>query len=269
MAGIAPSFGLVSNDVWQPLKLVVDIPRLNEDLEFRYTSGSVRLNAIEPRTIFGGYLFVCCQGTTTSCTWDLFVDYTVTLSVPQFASPYAELSTNFIPSVNSLVNNSTYVPVGLETARGVVISGSGGVPRLSVPQLPALNYAGLGVLAAEALSRPKVASEVILSDLVNSPTFNAPNLYQAFMCFSKTGICLGDTHTYGVNESDSFASSSFNQWSLAGVPLKSLNAISLDAIRSIPQLAATAYLALALMSPSAHVGETATKLAGRLLYTPL
>jgi hypothetical protein len=73
----------VEAGVWETLTLKIPIKRFNEGFPWRYCNSSNRIGTGEPRTAFCGFMVIATDiPATVNYTWDLWVDYTVELSMP-------------------------------------------------------------------------------------------------------------------------------------------------------------------------------------------
>lgn len=89
--------GAVSGDVWTPKQLNVDIKRLNEDVSWRYCQLGLRGEGTG-RMVYGGFLMVGVSGTSAQVSFDLFVTYTVKLSLPGIHTVIANKSLKYAAS---------------------------------------------------------------------------------------------------------------------------------------------------------------------------
>lgn len=118
--------------VWNTGKLVIDPKILNCDIPWRYTSMNSRLNGVEPRTVYGGFLILATdQPVTNQLTFDIWVDYVVRLKIevgdslsPFVASPAAG---------NVTLNQLSYATIPFTPTSGAnfltsVTAGTNGVP---------------------------------------------------------------------------------------------------------------------------------------------
>lgn len=70
----------VSGGVWETIGLDVPCASFNQGIAWRYCNVALR-ESPEPRTAYMGFVVVGIDAPTT-CTWDLWVDYEVTLDIP-------------------------------------------------------------------------------------------------------------------------------------------------------------------------------------------
>lgn len=124
--------GAMSSDVWTPLRMRVDISRVNQDLRYRYVENVAR--ALDSgRFMFGGYLMVALAGTVAACSFDLFVSYRIRLQLPALHAIQVEETIN-LPSAATVAAGVHHAFARLPVlGRGVdtVSIGGLGVPALS------------------------------------------------------------------------------------------------------------------------------------------
>lgn len=126
--------GTSSANGWQNQSILVDCRRLKEDIPWKYVTNYSRMNGVEPRTVFGGFLQV---GAAIGSNFylDLYVTYDVELSLPQIPQFQASalLPTNYV----SLTNGTyTDLPISHPTAgpsMPIVVPGRGSVPPIISP----------------------------------------------------------------------------------------------------------------------------------------
>lgn len=129
-----------SASVFLPMTLTVDIKRVDEGMKWRYTqAGST---GTEQRTVFGGFFVVATDGTTSTVSYDVWVDYSVELDVPCPSSLLVPntITTNLTTQSQSIVSNGSwdYKPLTLGTTSSsgsafkVVTPGQAGVPSLAL-----------------------------------------------------------------------------------------------------------------------------------------
>lgn len=101
--------GAVSGDVWTPKTLAVDVQRLSEDMTWRYVEDAGRAGSTG-RMVYGGYLMVGISGCTSNVSFDLFVSYTVHLSLPAIQSVVKDVLTG-IPAPHTVpINTPSALP---------------------------------------------------------------------------------------------------------------------------------------------------------------
>lgn len=72
----------VQNSVWAECSLTVDCALMKQNMDWRYTLTSpTRVGGIEPRTVYGGFLVVATDGLSDDCSFDVWADYVVELSI--------------------------------------------------------------------------------------------------------------------------------------------------------------------------------------------
>lgn len=119
----------VANSVWEETVLDVNTLGLNQGLQWRFTGTHDSSDVYEPRTSYAGQLVIATQGISATCTWELFVEYDVALSVEQLPdSPLGEFNgpSETVPAVTNSYNSPYYVVQDssqLRTASDVVYSG--------------------------------------------------------------------------------------------------------------------------------------------------
>lgn len=72
--------------VWQPLKIQCPYALLHGEMPFRYCAHTGRVSFVEPRTAFCGFLLIGYDA-TAALSFDLWVDYDVTLVAPCVEGP--------------------------------------------------------------------------------------------------------------------------------------------------------------------------------------
>lgn len=265
MDGMAACYGLKTSDVWQPLTMEVDCARMSEGMPTRYVTGPSRINGVEPRTVYGGYFFLACQGTTTACTWDMFVSYTCELKIPQgFAQ---STPSSIIPRTVPLaaVPAGNYYPVSLSASGPVAVqmSGAGSVPSLTIPGGVG-SIAGYGVLNTTEYRRGRVIFEPKIASNVGTPATNVPSLACEAWAFDAIGNYLG-VATPVAAAGAPLAAAVSTAWATAAADLKTSWDIPLSALYAA--YPAMVYLAFGVFNGSAKAGEVANALTGSIFAT--
>lgn len=142
-----------SCNVWDSLKLDVDITCLDQVMKWRYTEAGKP--GAEARTMYGGYVVLCTSGLGQAITYDVHVDYSVELDIPcPFLSSYS--FANATPSTPKIATVSYATPPANQSACSLVWSPiTVSAPFRSVTPgaagTPALQLFGQGVLLAAEL----------------------------------------------------------------------------------------------------------------------
>ncbi len=132
----------MESSVWQQVTLEADSRELHRDIPFKYVSLSGRNNFVEPRTAFCGYLMVAFDTPTANLSFDIWVEYSVVLSIPVMLSGNLQDSTTNSVSV-STSNVTSAVGTGFVAQPTlaalpagpvkVVAGGTSSTPTFSIP----------------------------------------------------------------------------------------------------------------------------------------
>lgn len=266
MDTMAGFYGLLTSDVWQPLRIVTDCGRMNQGLPWRFVSQSDRVNGIEPRTAFGGYLFLAAQGTTTACTWDLFVEYTIELSVPQTAQVGA--TSTLVPSVVPLnaVPPGSYYPLSISTAGSLAtaVSGMPGIPVLALSS--GASWAGMGVIDATKYRRGKIELDTVIANCVGTPAANVVQCSLEAFAFNPTGTYLGFL-SGACPTGFPFAARVPGEWATAGANLATTWYLLMANI--FAAYPTTKFITFAVFNQLAKAGEVANSITGNIRASTL
>jgi len=80
-AGLMANKVATEGCVWQELSVRANSADLMRDMPWKYCTSVTRSNFIEPRTSYSGFLLFGCD-TTVGCSWDLWVEYDISLETP-------------------------------------------------------------------------------------------------------------------------------------------------------------------------------------------
>jgi len=267
MVDMGASYGLVTKDVWQPFRLEVDCGRMNSGMQYRYVSAADRINGVEPRTVFGGYAFFAAQGTNVACTWDVFVDYEVELTIPQQPAGAAQgtlvprtVPLNAVPSGNYYIIQPSATSLSLPT----VVSGSTGVPAL-VNGLT--SYLGANVLDIGAYRKGKFEIDTTITGNVGTPATLVPSCALEGHVFDDAGTFLSYLSTSGAATGTSMAAQASTAWATAAAPLATTVFVNLATLFATYTRAK--YMGLSLYNGAAKAGETANTINANIRLNKL
>jgi hypothetical protein len=189
----------VSGPVWDVLRLQADASAMHRDMPYKYTSEAGRSNAIEPRTVYCGFLVIAIDTPTPNLSFDLWTEYDITFKNPEFniAVPSSTLGDTL---ANYPVTNLTNTTILGQPARWLssqkplvgsirqVVPGANGVPDMRVgTSAPPVVWDMRSVGDTMAAIVAKFAVDL------NSPasilTNNCPDVDAA--CFDQAGNYLG------------------------------------------------------------------------------
>lgn len=165
-AALMGNMSAVEAPVWSNFSLTMDPRALMGDLPTKYVSTQVRnpSNGWEPRLSYCGFLVFAFDTPTANLTYDLWVEYDVELSVPQFEGLEAEMS-DAGPSAPGLVESKEFYDGAYGTIRNIVgnwttetingairymVGGAGNTPPMTLPDsgfsgnLPVVDISALG-----------------------------------------------------------------------------------------------------------------------------
>lgn len=172
----------VSLPVWESGALKVDIPALNRAQPARYVISAKRVDP-EPRTTMGGFLMVGGSGLTSGAVLDLWVSYSVELSVPQANDTVwveqSVASNTYQPHNGSGMNEPIFARVsGSPPAPNleVVTPGEGTTPAMQVLTKAATTAVKLGSILTESVDLVGRFVETAVTPanvLLKSPKFDA------------------------------------------------------------------------------------------------
>lgn len=252
-AGIMGNKTAVESAVWQEVTLEADPRELNRDMPFRYVSAGQRMNAVEPRTAFSGFLMFATDSPTPSLIFDFWVEYTVVLEAPvldsntgvdNFTGLTAPAATTVLPAVGTgfstfyggaaaaPVNNVMGVVPGSPIAD--VIAGTAAVPQL------AQTINGTVVTAARALDLAGAAARGTLS-LINKfnvtastpTTVAATGASPSAAIFDSKGAYLGDLTTTAIKAVRAVSAELNTAWATAGANLIATALVTLPNIYAV------------------------------------
>nr|WRQ65397.1 structural protein [Tolivirales sp.] len=180
-----------SGTVWNNVALVVDCNSLNSGLPFRFTRARGSDNTIEPRTAYAGQILVAGSG-TTGATFNLEVDYAITLAIEQLPLAIPQLVTTTQPGgVSPRSLTATSGPLA------VVVEGSQGVPQFSGTDVGYLNRPSPAIDLGN-LQRGLMSLVIEASKTATTPLTMFINAIPDILAFNDQGVqvsTLGDMVT--------------------------------------------------------------------------
>lgn len=251
--------GAISGDVWSPKVLDVDIKRVNEDVPWRYCQLGLR-GAGTGRMVYGGYLMVGVSGTSALATFDLYVSYTVQLSLPAIH--------------NSVYNKAVFVPettlsVGGYCALPVLPDVGPSMQRVAVADTPITAYfqptnqvyriADAGATGVFELTTKTATAGSTPASFAADTTATAAIFDSAGTTLATTLSALGNA---GIGKT---GPESAALWETAGSAGRLTWSVALEALRK--RYPTVAYLAPYLQSLAGRVLTSPTAVDGR--YTEL
>lgn len=130
MSALLINKGSVASSVWSPFNVVIDCSRMNSELPYRFVSDAPRFSADSQRMVYAGYFMIGIQGTSSSVTFDIEVEYKVSLRLPCLPNPLPMNSITFPNTVELLTGAHTPYPLLPNVgAMPTVLSGINGVPN--------------------------------------------------------------------------------------------------------------------------------------------
>lgn len=253
--------GAVNSDVWTPCKLRVDIPRLNEDVPWRYVADFPRTESSQ-RMVYGGFLMVGIAGTAATVSFDLFVQYRIRFSLPALHSLDSSVTHTFtvaktVPALGTGWFDTLPVISGIAT----VLSGVAGTPILggSPSGTPAYKI-GTGSKGEFTLTLGAATAGQPPSNYPADTTFDA-------VLADASGNLLAYASAAGAASAAMFQQGpdSAATWSTNGALGRSLYSFSLNALRkAYPTLA---FIVPYVYSVAGRVLSTSSKISAR--YTEL
>jgi hypothetical protein len=256
------AYGLKTSDIWKPFHLEVNCQQMNSGMATRYVSSASRINGVEPRTVFGGYIVLAAAGCTAGATWDVFVDYEVELMIPQMPSFQAE--SPFVGMFTPLdtVPTGNYYPIDLDVNGTIstVISGVKGVPAVYAGLSSAVSWVGKRIIDVSDYADGRLEASVVVDGCVGTPGVTAPDAGLEGFAFNEIGTYLGALSTITGSIGFPLAAATPTTWATATTPLKTAAAASIAALlTSWPSMR---YIALGLFNGAAKVSEISNVMSG-------
>jgi len=247
--------GAVSSDVWTPVTVYVDCARLNQDLPYRYVVSSAKVEQSQ-RQVYGGYFMVGIAGAAAAVSFDIYVQYTLKLS---------------LPALHTLDES------GLVQTGEMIISAGTPTPIPIIPKLPALTNVVVGVDCPNAVGYaslnnakgyklPASATGTLVSYLDIATAGAPPSAYAADTSFdyfgldrlgnvlsTNVGLYLGGNAIYeGVKN--------VAQWATNGADGRVYSSLALEAVRKL-------FPDIAYLIPRAYSVAGRTTLSGTTMST--
>jgi len=202
----------VDTAVWAACDIVCDPRELHRDMAWKYVSSSSRMNAVEPRTAFCGFLVAAFDTPTANLSIDLFVEYEVEFAIPERVSfvgmdTYTSDTSSMDPVFDKLSTSTTRnaickIPLA-STAGGpirTVLPGIGNVPVFKYPDVFA--YTGVMPFVSTAWDVSQTLREGLMTmvNKVNVPGATAASM-MGWKLYNRCGVydSLG-TYKGDVNE---------------------------------------------------------------------
>lgn len=227
---------MVSDNVWKTLTLSVNITRLNSDQKWRFTSPHAALNAIEPRTAYGGFLIVATQGCPANTAFDLYVDYDVEFMCPQASTSFVTSTSGTVPMPFDIGNErylvTSPVTTGQKNLPWVRCGQNAPVMTTLCTDVPkvadmAIDMAGVGAKSTFTWTQ-KIDSNS------GTPAYVAPGLAQVVEFFDAMGARLGNSDITALHDYRTvFGPAASNAFSIPGMLLRAVMSFPWAAITSV------------------------------------
>lgn len=250
----AATSGAISGNAFASLTLNVSAARLNQDFKSRFTSHTgVPATGSEPRTSYAGFFFAGAQGCASGGSWELWVDYTVELMIPQLIT--SQLTASGVTQVISMVNfqSSGYLPASIAGATIPLAVPGSTAPAMAITGFPAATGP---VLDIGGLLAGTITQKVRMTATVDTPTVVCNTLYTDMGIFDSAGAFLGLLSTASGKATNGYTfgpdTSGSSGWATANQALVSYAVASLSALKLALPLAR--YLAPYWGSTSAKPG---------------
>lgn len=236
--------GAVSSDVWSPCSLVVDMARANADMPFRYVDNTMR-NDEGARWRYPGYFMIAIAGCAAAVSFDVFIVYTVRLSLPAMHTLTEAVGT--VPVTMTLPAATAATFPNLPSLHSTLESVSIGV---DTPTLGGYT-SGLGYRIATAA---KGAFQLIanLQTAAAAPsTYDADTYMGASVYDSKGTLLLSNLSTVNGLAEHYPTPTNLATWDVANGAGRHVMAVEMAAIRAVAPLAA--YIVPWLISTAGRV----------------
>jgi len=251
--------GAISNNIWAPGRVVVDCARLNEDLPHRYVDNVSRASD-QGRMAYAGYFMLGIAGTAANCTFDVFAEYTVTLTLPALhridVTAETALNNDVTCAIGSVVTPMPNLPI-IGNSVPVVSIGSSTCPPLgsytngAAYKLPSAADGTLNIWL-----RPQTAA--------TAPSTFADDTKFTARLYDSNGVLLdADVVTSLVPQAAKWQSPSVAaEWGVAGKPGLIAWNIALDVLRkAFPN---ASYLLPVVTSIAGRVLEAASVIGAKV-----
>jgi hypothetical protein len=256
------AYGLKTSDIWKPFSLEVNCPQMNSGMATRYVSSASRINGVEPRTVFGGYIVFAAAGCTAGATWDIFVDYEVELMIPQMPSFQAESAFVTMPAHLDAIPPGNYFPIDLDLSGTIrtVMSGVKGIPEVRAGLYATTTWLGKRIIDVSDYADGRLEASVTLDDCIETPAITAPDAGLEGFAFDQLGTYLGPLSTLAGAIGFPLAAATPTTWGSAATPIKTSAAISMATLFTLWPM--VRYIALGLFNGSAKPSEIANLMSG-------
>lgn len=248
--------GAISSDIWTKVSVPVDCARINQDMPYRYVAASAKGDSAQ-RQVFAGYFMIGIAGTAATVSFDIFVDYTVRLSLPALHT----------------VDESGAVALPEKTLVAGVPNGF-----VDIPKLPSLQVVTVGVdvpnvpnlVNAKGYRLPLTPTGALLSYIDMATGGATPASFAADTTFdwvlaSATGSTLtNDLNAYMGQSAWQTVKSAAN-WLVNGLEGRAWSSLDLDRIRK--QFPTASYIIPKVVSAAGRVLTAGNALSTR--YTSL